>query len=462
MTAMRPTRREFGAALICAMLPLRSTRAATTKPGGSSTRASEVEALRRFAELRHPRGREAAANPDWHARWARLARDAKTLQDGAYFIRTRRALGWFQDGHTTVLPFEYVGGVPEALARGPFHLSLPYRVKIFSDGVWIVAAGASARQLLGAPLLRIEGHSAGDLMRAHATDWPGNDAWAQNWAPSLFGTPALLQGLGILRAAADPVHVEAIGADGSNLSIALRPSAQATDTLVKLPTRANQNEQWAAEAGVGNYARHLPDRQALYLSIDDMDDVNDKSFDAFTGEVLKALEAPALRRVIVDIRRNGGGDNFLAEPLRKRLENSTFNRPGGLYVLIGPATFSAAQNFATRLERETSAIFVGLPTGGAPNHYGDPAVSVGSATGITAIVSTLPWFDSYPQDQRPWIMPDLMAPTTFADWCDGRDPAFAMALSDVPSAGSDELRVTRRVAYDRASQRLRWMPFWRS
>jgi hypothetical protein len=37
-------------------------------------------------------------------------------------------------------------------------------------------------------------------------------------------------------------------------------------------------------------------------------------------------------------------------------------------ALTSPQTFSAAMNFATRLERETDALFVGEPTGGAPNH----------------------------------------------------------------------------------------------
>jgi hypothetical protein len=122
------------------------------------------------------------------------------------------------------------------------------------------------------------------------------------------------------------------------------------------------------------------------------------------------MDDPAPQRVVIDLRRNGGGNNFLLEALRKRIERSRFNRPGSLYVMISPRTFSAAQNAANRLERETFALFVGEPSGRAQNHFGDAQTTVGAATGITTHISTLPWFDSYPPDKRVWIMPDLPSP----------------------------------------------------
>ena len=461
MTSDRWDRREFSMALAAALLPIRAIRAGALDEAPAATRTVEVEALRLFAEHTHPRGLEAAANTDWQNRWSTLKRDAATLDDGAYFIRTRRALSWFKDGHTTVLPFEYAGGVPAALAQGPFRLNLPYRAKIFSDGVWLVATAPAAKQVLGQRLLRVGDLSVIELMRAHATDWPGNDAWAQNWAASLFTSPALLHGLGALRNPATAIEVETIGSGGTNLQTAFMASPQDKSELAALSRTTSAHEVWAAAAGSGNYARHLPQHRALYISLDEMDDVKGKTFDALTTAIFKALATPRLQRVIVDIRRNGGGDNFLAEPLRKRLERSQFNRPGALYVLIGSATFSAAQNFATRMERETFAVFAGEPTGGAPNHFGDPAVTVGPASGITAIVSSLSWFDSYPQDVRPWIMPDLLVPTTFANWRSGQDPVLDAALAYQASAGEVAAAMARRSAYDRDSQRRVWKSFWR-
>jgi hypothetical protein len=129
--------------------------------------------------------------------------------------------------------------------------------------------------------------------------------------------------------------------------------------------------------------------------------------------------------------------------------------------MISPRTFSAAQNAVNRLERETFALFVGEPSGGAPNHYGDAQTSVGAATGITVGVSTLPWFDSFPMDKREWVMPDLPSPQLFADWRDGRDPALEIAMTHMSDEPADEWQEAHAFYFRRPSQSAAWRPFWR-
>ena len=169
------TRRAFAA--LASVTALASQASAQTQTG---VRRAEVEALRRFAETTHPRGREAGADADWRARWEALAAEADALSIGAYFIRTRRALGWFKDGHTTVLPFEFVGGPPE----GPFRLGLPVRARAFHDGLYVNAGKEEGAALIGARLTRIGDMDVTAFMRAVAEQWPGNDAWAHRWAGS--------------------------------------------------------------------------------------------------------------------------------------------------------------------------------------------------------------------------------------------------------------------------------------
>src|SRR5262249_41298236 len=130
-------------------------------------------------------------------------------------------------------------------------------------------------------------------------------------------------------------------------------------------------------------------------------------------------------------------------------------------VMISPTTFSAAQNATNRLERETFALFVGEPSGGAPNHYGDGQVSAGAVTGITSLISTLPWFDSYPQDQRVWVMPDLPSPQVFEDWRSGADRALQIALNHNSDQPADEWSEVNTFYFHRPSQAIDWRPFWR-
>lgn len=442
------TRRAFTA---LAALGAMTGQAAAQAPSGP--RRAEVGALRRFAETTHPRGREAAADPDWRARWDRLAAEADALSIGAYFVRTRRALGWFKDGHTAVLPFEFVGGPPE----GPLQLTLPMRVRAFHDGLYVVAAKDEARPLNGARITRVGEMDAIALMRAVAQDWPGSDAWAHRWAGYHVSKPALLEGFDAIADPSAAVEVEAVRG-GARVRTRLRPRIGAEDDLTELTRTRALHETWADEAGAGNYVRNVGG--AIYISCDAMEDLD--AFLAFTRRCFAAMDNADADRVILDLRRNGGGNNFLPEPLRKRLLRSRFNKPGGLYVLTSPATFSAAQNPTTRLERDSFAIFVGEPTGGAPNHYGDAQSFRGEASGLTSIVSTIPWFDSYPRDARAWIMPDLHVPATFADFAAGVDRALDVALTHTTDAQADEADEARVFYYERASQSVAWRPFWRA
>jgi hypothetical protein len=444
------TRRAFAA--LASVTALARQASAQTQTG---VRRAEVEALRRFAETTHPRGREAGADADWRARWEALAAEADALSIGAYFIRTRRALGWFKDGHTTVLPFEFVGGPPE----GPFRLGLPVRARAFHDGLYVNAGKEEGAALIGARLTRIGDMDVTAFMRAVAEQWPGNDAWAQRWAGSHVSSSAMLQGLGVIGDAAAPVRLEGLRGR-QRVRATLRPREGATEGLQEMERTPSQRETWEREAGVGNYVR--VEGRAVYISCNDMDDVEGKTFADFTRECFAAMENAATDRLIFDVRRNGGGNNFWPEALRKRILRSRFNRPGGLYVLTSPFTFSAAQNPSTRLERDSFAIFVGEPTGGAPNHYGDASVTRGEATGIHSMVSTIPWFDSYPMDDREWILPDLPAPVTFADARSGADRALDIAMSHTTAAEANELSRARVFYYERESQTAGWSPFWRA
>lgn len=443
------TRRAFA---VLASVTALATPASAQTAGGP--RRAEVEALRRFAETTHPRGREAAADAHWRARWDALAAEADTLSIGAYFIRTRRALGWFKDGHTTVLPFEFVGPPPE----GDFQRGLPIRAQAFHDGVFVTAAKEEGAPLNGARITRIGDMDSAEFVRAIAEQWPGNDAWAHRWAGLHFVSPALLQGLGAISDAHAPVRIEAMRGS-RRVRATLRPRAGGAADLVETRRTPAQRELWEREAGFGNYAR--VEGGMVYISCNDMADEEGKSFLDFTRECFAAMDAPNAERLIFDLRRNGGGNNFLPEALRKRMLRSRFNRPGGLYVLISPFTFSAAQNPSTRLERDSFALFVGEPTGGAPNHYGDSQPFRGEATGLTSIISTLPWFDSYPQDERVWIMPDMPAPMTFADARIGRDAALDLAITHTTDADANELDRARIFYYARESQSAEWRPFWR-
>ena len=76
------------------------------------------------------------------------------------------------------------------------------------------------------------------------------------------------------------------------------------------------------------------------------------------------------------------------------------NRRGALFVIIGRLTFSAAQNTVTAIDRETSAIFVGEPTGSRPNFIGESIYFELPYSKVRANAADLFWQTSWPWDHR--------------------------------------------------------------
>ncbi|MBX7247954.1 MAG: hypothetical protein K1X35_02770 [Caulobacteraceae bacterium] len=442
------------AGLVAAGMAGSAPAATAQTPSSPGPRSREAAALRAFAETGHPRGRQAAADAAWRTQWDLFVERADRLGDGAFYAGVLKGLGWFKDGHTTAFPDDN---------RGAFALKAPFGVRAFDDGLYVVKARDSALPLLGGRLLAVNGTPDQEAMRRVAELWPGNNpAWGHVWGPRLLESAGGLQAVDLASDPAQTVQVEA-EVEGRRVSASVRYAKDAGEGLRAASRTPSEREGWTAAFGRGNYVKPLPRSKAIYVSIDDMADLDGMTFADLTRELFAVMQRPGFERIILDLSRNGGGDNYLGEPLRKGLERSRFNRPGGLYVIVSPSTFSAAQNLTNRIERETYALFIGGPTGGAPNHYGDARPLRGEATGVTAIVSSLAWFDGYPQDERPWVLPDLPVPDTFDAWRSGRDLAIARALTHRPDAREPDPFAPQRIYYfRRASQAGAWKPWWRA
>jgi hypothetical protein len=462
-----PTRREFSVLLSGAF-------AVPATAAVSRSRRSEAARLRSYAEATHPRGWMAAADPAWRSGWDRLAAEADTMTPEAYLMGLQARLAWFHDGHTTMYVDGRVG--PAGMIKAPgFDLTLPIAATPFFDGLYVTAAEGEGTPLLGARITRVDSVAIEEVLRSFAAMWPGNNPTRAHHDADLCLRPAVLRGarLAAPAGASAPVTVEAEKGGSlvkamliprpdafeaqQNMSrwwIPMSPRPDAREALVPLPRKPFPIETWRP-GPAPNFVRM--EGRVLVIAFDSLFGNKDQIL-SFVREAFAAMESPGIERVVLDLRRNDGGDNRLGEGLRKHLERSRFNRPGGLYVLIGPHTFSAAQNLTSRIERETWAVFVGEPSGGAPNHEGDARPFQGE--GFQAYVSTLPWFDSHPYDKRIWTMPDISVPLRFADWTAGTDRAMEAAFAHVDDRPLDDLSEQHTNYSDRPSQKMEWKPFW--
>jgi hypothetical protein len=147
--------------------------------------------------------------------------------------------------------------------------------------------------------------------------------------------------------------------------------------------------------------------------------------------------------VVLDVRRNQGGNSFLYPPLIRALIAFEASRSEArIFCLIGRNTYSAAQNFITDLDTWTKAVFAGEPSGSRPNVVGEGTNTVLPLSGIRVSLSSRYHQASYPGDERSWIAPQIPVALTSADFFAGRDPvleAVQKVIADAPGdAGGGE------------------------
>src|SRR6185437_13656512 len=205
---------------------------------------------------------------------------------------------------------------------------------------------------------------------------PGNKGRQQSGLLSmLLADPLVLNGLDLSSSPDEATYT--LSQNGHTSTVTLKPSVNGNDMH---PSRSGwpsaitrRVDQPLANPWTENIAfAEVPAAHALYLQFNSVYPPPGKTMDQFAAGLEEFITKHKDDRLVVDLRRNGGGDNTNLRPLLIAIARSRFNHRGHLYVLIGPVTFSAAQNFTSRLETATEAIFVGQPTGSNVNFYGDP------------------------------------------------------------------------------------------
>ncbi|MEO6391274.1 MAG: hypothetical protein ABIP75_05435 [Pyrinomonadaceae bacterium] len=344
-----------------------------------------------------------------------------SLSEDEIIVGFMRIVAMVHDGHT--------GLYPRAFFRSGI---FPVRFYLFSDGLFIQKAAPEYKDLVGARVLRIGKLTAADALRM--TDrlaFADNEMGIKDFSPVFLSIPEILAGLKINGDKNSLPLVVEIG--GQEQTITLKPDLS-FDDLLKTPA------DWV-DAGAGKelplYRRHpgdaywfeyLKDQKLVYVNQDEVQNKPDESVAAFYRRVTEFIAANPVEKLVIDLRNNGGGNNGLNRPVVIGLIKSKIDERGRLFVITGRQTFSAAQNFVNELENYTNAIFIGEPTAGHPNHYGDNRAIMLPNSKLEARVSTLYWQDVDPRDDRPWTPPEIAAELSSEDYRTGRDPALQAVL----------------------------------
>src|SRR3954451_25238117 len=392
----------------------------------SPSAADDVHLLMQRIRAAHPDPFHATPEPAFQAAADQLAARADGLSPDQLLVELM-PFSWLlgeRDGHSGIFPLD-------SSQRRALHLFALYLYK-FADGLFVVAA-PWRESLVGSKVLALDGIPADELERQVRPLVPrDNESTRDDRFMSFLLTAELLHGLG-LRA----------GTGVARFSLQ-KPGAVAQDVTLAPVTAADYLRLMTPEFPSFVYA--LPKRpQPLYLrrrAADHYVTTIDRGRVVFVGynatlgstgpeasALLRLAKKRKVRRIVVDVRLNPGGDNHTYAPLLAALRSKSINRPGRIVVLISRSTFSAAQNFITEVERKTKAVFVGETSGGSPNLYGDVARVELPVAGLSVNVAAIYWQKSFAGDPRVAIQPDVAVALSSAAFFRGKDPVLAAALT---------------------------------
>ncbi len=250
----------------------------------------------------------------------------------------------------------------------------------------------------------------------------GETPWGyRSAAPYLLYRADLLEAIGAARGGETEFLLRSY--DGK-LHRALLKAGPASARKVRVHDRG---PLWQQRPEEGFWHERWPDG-TVYANWRSYEDLGVKS-----AALLSQLDKNRPRRLIIDLRDNGGGDFAVGrEFIQSVAKRPWLNQKGLLYVLVGRATFSAAMTNAVDFRKLTNATLVGEPAGARPNGWQEVRRDFLPNSGLAVSFSTK-YYRFLPGQEL--VRPDTLVAPKFADWTSERDVAVETILaSDKPQS----------------------------
>jgi tetratricopeptide (TPR) repeat protein len=373
---------------------------------------------------------------DWDKHVVKLYNQIPEMEDHEVIVGMARLIASFGWGHSRldVLPF------------GPFHnpakfKRMPYNLYYFSDGVYVQGTLSKFAEAVGARVIAIGGTPIEQALELVRPVVPAeNEMFFRAYGLQYLQIPEILHAQGITKDLSKTTLT--LEKDGKRFEITYPYGVVYEDpyydhslvwkqdgrddwVVARSDEMLASNPLWLKHADQTFWFEQLPGRKVVYAQQNLVRDSEEETLAHFYARLFEYIEDNQIEKLIIDLRLNGGGDNFLnVAPIQQIVRSDQINQPGNLFVVIGRRTFSACQNFVNELETYTEAIFVGEPTGENVNMYGDNREIKLPNSGITGRLSWAWWQDKPQWDTRQWTAPVLAADLSFQDYMQNVDPVL--------------------------------------
>lgn len=358
-----------------------------------------------------------------------------SLDKNAVLAGFMKLVSQFHIGHTQVNTW----GLHQ---HGQHTVSLsryPYRLYWFSDGLYIIAADKQYEKAVGGKVLRIGNMNSADALKAirPLVAYENEQGYISN-SPFFLATPEFLQTTGITASVSEvTMRILKNGKEEEVIFTASQNNIPGSTTGLEFPegwTTARKpggaTPLWQKDSAAYRYQEYLPESKTLYVRHSVTLNDGSKTIETFFRNMTEFIDKNEVQRLILDIRTNGGGNNYLNKSIiTSIIASRKINQKGKFFCIIGRRTFSAAQNLVNELEKYTEVIFAGEPTSENVNFYGDTRTEVLPNSKLSVNLSWMWWQNLDPRDTRKATSPQLAVDMSFADYYNNYDPVLQQVIN---------------------------------
>ncbi len=344
---------------------------------------------------------------------AELDAQITALDDDRIVLGLARIAAMIGDGHTTV----------------NWHWSyraVPLNLFWFGTELRVTSTIAPYRRALGARVVRVGGVSLSEAFkRAQPYIAQGENEWfVKGRSAGSLTYPALLYAMGLAPDARQASYTFE-DARGKRFTLDMRarePRVGQGARDYRWLDAARETPLYRQRMSEPLWCTYLPQSQTVYFNFKGYPSRD--AFKKFALDLFTFIDRNPVKRLVVDMRQNGGGDftrgrEYIIPGIKQR---EAINRRGHLFVVTGRWTYSAGMTNATDFRKETNAILVGEPTGGRPNGYQENREFRLPNSHLNVWVSTQ--FYEFQKTETPAVMPDQRIDPDWASYLRGRDPVL--------------------------------------
>ena len=348
----------------------------------------------------------------WNNRLDKLKENIDQLTDGQIRVEMMKTVASIGDGHTST----YLSAVN----------FFPFYFVWLKDGIFCEAATSSQKEALCKKLVAIGGieiNKAVEMISeciSHDNEYGLKDNLTY-WITDVD----VLTGLGIIKDTRNAIYtfedkngkrvdVSAMAYNSWD-SVSWDKDDRYEDILRTNPPIYRSSPRYYY------WGDYFSQYSLLYIQYNRCRSYTDYSFSEFIEDVKAFVNKNTPSKLVIDIRQNGGGSSSVMAPLLDWVTTTYFNKPDKLFVITGKSTFSSAVINAVQLKRSTNATFVGEPTGGKPNHFGEVRYFTLEKAKMDVFYSTK-YFNIYHDNTVDSLYPDDIIETTSEQYFSGIDP----------------------------------------